>query len=272
MTLRVISYGGGVQSTALIVLAVQGKLDKIMGGPIDAALFSNVGDDSELPETLDFVRNYAIPYGELNGLPVHELQRIKRDGTPETLMGRLMRTDRRSVDIPVRMQHNGAPGNRNCTKTFKMDVVNKWVKQHGASEDNPAKVAIGISTDEMHRAGNKRAEKWEIPIYPLLELGIDRGMCQKIIADSGLPVPPKSSCFFCPFHRPESFKRLRTENRPLFDKAVALEVHINTVRDAIGKDHVYLTRFGIPLNEAIDHDQPSMFDGPESCDDGYCWT
>jgi hypothetical protein len=42
--ITVISYGGGVQSTALLVLAIQRQL-----GPVDAALFANVGDDSEDP-------------------------------------------------------------------------------------------------------------------------------------------------------------------------------------------------------------------------------
>ena len=51
MTLKVISYGGGVQSTAMVVLAVQGRIDA------DVALFSNVGDDSEHPATLEYVRN-----------------------------------------------------------------------------------------------------------------------------------------------------------------------------------------------------------------------
>ena len=62
MTLRVIAYGGGVQSTALCVLATQGKLRDIVGGPIDAALFCNVGRDSEDPATLDFVENKMIPW------------------------------------------------------------------------------------------------------------------------------------------------------------------------------------------------------------------
>lgn len=63
MTLRTISYGGGVQSTALGVLATQGKLDDIMGGPIDAMLYSNVGDDSEHPATNEYVRNVFTPWG-----------------------------------------------------------------------------------------------------------------------------------------------------------------------------------------------------------------
>jgi hypothetical protein len=41
MSLRVISYGGGVQSTALLVLAAQGRID------FGVFLFANVGDDSD---------------------------------------------------------------------------------------------------------------------------------------------------------------------------------------------------------------------------------
>jgi hypothetical protein len=38
---RVVSYGGGVQSNALLVLAAQGRID------YRTFLFANVGDDSE---------------------------------------------------------------------------------------------------------------------------------------------------------------------------------------------------------------------------------
>lgn len=67
MGLRVVSYGGGVQSTALLVLAAQGRID------FPTFLFSNVGDDSEHPATLEFVRNIAIDYGAAHGITVHEL-------------------------------------------------------------------------------------------------------------------------------------------------------------------------------------------------------
>jgi 3'-phosphoadenosine 5'-phosphosulfate sulfotransferase (PAPS reductase)/FAD synthetase len=118
MTLTTISYGGGVQSTAMLVLAAQGKL----GYDVDAALFANVGDDSEHPATLDYVRNVAKPWADEQGVPVHILDRVKRDGTTETLMGRLMKPGSRSLPIPIRMS-NGAPGNRSCTSDFKIKVV-----------------------------------------------------------------------------------------------------------------------------------------------------
>jgi len=77
--LRTISYGGGVQSTALLVLAAQRKID------FTVALFCNVGDDSEHPATLDYVREVATPWAAEHGITVHELHRVKRDGSRETL-------------------------------------------------------------------------------------------------------------------------------------------------------------------------------------------
>lgn len=275
MTLRTISYGGGVQSTALVVLAAQGKLNDIIGGPVDAALFSNVGDDSEHPATLEYVRNVAAPWAAEHGITVHELHRTKRDGSTETLMGRLMRPGSRSLPIPVRMD-NGAPGNRSCTADFKIKVIGKWLKANGASEADPAVVCIGISTDEIGRVSNKRVMPYEQPVYPLIELGLDRSACQRLIAEAGLPVPPKSSCYFCPFHRPQMWAEMRRDAPELFWSAADLEATLNARRDELGKDHVYLTRFAKPLPEAIPEAQDMLpgfeMAGGDGCDSGYCWT
>jgi hypothetical protein len=275
MTLRTISYGGGVQSTALIVLATQGKLNEIIGGPVDAALFSNVGDDSEHPATLEYVRNVAIPWALERGLTVQELHRIKRDGSTETLMQRLMKPGSRSLPIPIRMD-NGAPGNRSCTVDFKIRVIGKWLKANGASEHDPATVCIGISTDEIQRVSNKRSMPYERPVYPLIELGLDRSACQQLIADADLPVPPKSSCYFCPFHRPQTWAEMRRDEPELFWSSAELEATLNERRDTLGKDHVYLTRFAKPLAEAIPEAQDMLpgleMAGGEGCDSGYCWT
>ena len=268
MALTVISYGGGVQSTAMLVLAATGRL----GYDIDAALFANVGDDSEHPKTLQYVRNIAMPWAQDKGVPVHELHRVMRDGTTRTLMEDL-HMDSRTINIPVRMD-NGAPGNRNCTATFKIKVVGKWLKTNGATEDSPATVCIGISTDQIQRVSNKRAMPYERPVYPLIDLSLDRSACQEIISDAGLPVPPKSSCFFCPFHRPQMWSEMRRDEPELFFKAADLEATLNKRRENIGKDAVYLTRFGKPLVDAIGEAQDMLPFAPDtdSCDEGYCWT
>lgn len=278
MTLRTISYGGGVQSSALCVLAVQGKLDDVLGGPVDAALFANVGDDSEHPASLRYVREVMHPWAAEHGLPVHELVRVKKDGEVETLWGRIMREGSRSEPIPVRLT-NGKPGSRSCTQDFKIQVVGKWLREHGADADDPAVVAIGISTDEMQRANNKKVEPYERPVYPLLELGLSRSDCMNVIADAGLPVPPKSSCFFCPFHSLPAWMDLRENEPDLFTKAQELEDTFNARRAERDMAPVYMTRYGKRLSAAVPAGQMTLFNTPAngvfndgSCDEGYCWT
>jgi hypothetical protein len=271
VALRFISYGGGVQSTALIVLAAQRRINYRI------AVMANVGDDSEHPATLEYVRNIAAPYAAKHGIELILLDRIKRDGTVATLYGQLMKEGSRSLPIPVRMR-NGAPGTRSCTSDFKIRVTGKFAKSRGATEANPATVAIGISVDEIHRANNRRTEKHERIVYPLISVGDDTGLsmrrtdCQRLIADAGLPVPPKSSCYFCPFHKPSTWQDMRREEPELFAKSVDLEVTLNRRRDKLGKDHVYLTRFGIPLDEAIAGDDQALLPLLDDCDGGWCHT
>lgn len=269
--LRIISYGGGVQSTAMIVLAVQERI-----GHVDAALFSNVGDDSEHPATLDYVRNVMIPWAAERGLPVHELRRTRKDGSIDSLWTELMRPESRSIPIPVRMS-SGAPGTRNCTDTFKIKVIGKWLKAQGCGKTRPAAdVLIGISVDEIERAGRGRDTAWESRVYPLLDLGLSRSDCEQVIRSAGLPVPPKSSCFFCPFHRPIRWAEMRRDEPDLFNRSQQLEDVLNERREKLGKDSVYLTRFNKRLTDAVPEAQTSLFvhDGPgeDGCDSGYCWT
>lgn len=267
--LTVISYGGGVQSTALLVLAAQGKL----GLDVDAALFANVGDDSEHPATLRYVREIAGPFGKAHGIPVRELYATTKDGKPRTLM-HLLQTEN-TPSIPVRLGADGIPANRSCTRRFKVAVVGKYLKEHGATAACKATVAIGISTDEYMRASTKRQQPYELPVFPLLDLGYSRADCVRIIKDAGLPIPPKSSCYFCPFKRTHQWEEMRRDEPELFDKAAALEDSINARRVLRGKDPVYLTRLGRPLREAISQAQDELpLDSPdmEMCDEGYCWT
>lgn len=260
-----------MQSTALVIMAASRDSDfeEVMGGQVANALFANVGD------TLEFVRDVVTPWAAERDVWVRELQRHKRDGEVETLWGRLMKEGSRSLPIPVRMD-NGAPGRRSCTADFKIKVVGKWLKQHGASADNPARVAIGISTDEVQRVSNKRVEAYEQPIYPLIELGWDRSRCQALIVDTFGRTAPKSSCFFCPFHRPAVWAEMRRDEPELFWQSVELERTLNDRREMLGKDHVYLTRFARPLDEAIGEAQTQLpgFEsiGEAGCDEGYCFT
>jgi hypothetical protein len=269
--LRAVSYGGGVQSTALLALAATGRID------YDTFLFANVGDDSEHPATLTYVREIAVPYAEAHGITIHELQRVRRDGATETLWERLMRPGSRSLPIPVRMSDTGAPGTRSCTADFKIAVVARWLREHGATKTNPATVALGISTDEIQRAkpGIDPKIPYQFRTYPLLDLGMNRTGCDQLIRDAGLPVPPKSACFFCPYTLPSRFQTMRHDEPGLYAKCVELENTLNERRVELGRDPVYLTRFGRPLDEVTSPDQQLTLALPSDgadCESGWCMT
>lgn len=274
MSLRAFSYGGGVQSTAALVLAASGRIDYPL------FLMANVGDDSEHPATMRYVREVAMPYAEGHGIELVLLDRIKRDGTKETLYGRLTKPGSRSLAIPVRMS-NGAPGNRSCTADFKIRVTGKELKRRGATEAAPATVGIGISLDEIHRANRRKVEAHEDVVYPLIGIGDDTGLklsrldCERIIREAGLPVPPKSSCYFCPFHTLTAWEDLHRDEPELFDRSCDLEDLLNTRRAERDKDPVYMTRWGIPLRDVVNVGQellPLADADDADCESGRCFT
>lgn len=261
MTLRVFSFGGGVQSVAALVLAAQGKVQ------YDAFLFANVGNDSENPDTIRYTEQISKPYAKRHGIDLIELERVKRDGTRITLYEHVMNGNR-TIDIPVRMS-NGAPGNRNCTGQFKIKVIAKWLREHGATVEQPAITGLGISTDESQRARANSGIPYQVLEYPLIELGLSRRDCMALITEAGLPTPPKSACFFCPYKKKVEWQEMRRTQPDLFDKAVAMEVRINEKRTEIGKDRVYLHPSLYPLEQVVGIQQPLFED--ESCDSGYCF-
>jgi 3'-phosphoadenosine 5'-phosphosulfate sulfotransferase (PAPS reductase)/FAD synthetase len=188
MTLHTISYGGGKQSTALLALRQQGVI------PHDTFLFANTGDDSEHPDTITYVREVAAPFAAENGFEVVEVQKTMRDGTKDSILGKIERTEKSEV-IPLRSYEDGPPLSRACTVDFKIETLGKWLKKHGASEATPAHVGMGISADEVHRA-NRKPRPYEFVTYPLLgrrhddpdccatDLNVRRVDCPRIIEAS----------------------------------------------------------------------------------------
>jgi hypothetical protein len=269
--IRAFSFGGGQQSMASLALAAQKRID------FRTFLFANVGVDSEHPATLRYIEEYAKPYAAEHGIELVELRRVgqrgEQAGQVRTLYGDLTREESRSIGIPVHL-NGGGPGNRQCTDRYKITVIARELARRGATEEDPAEVGIGISLDEIHRANNRVKIPHERVVYPLLDLGLRRTDCHRIIRDAGLPVPPKSSCWFCPMHRPEDWHNLRREEPALFAKACDLEAQLVRRREVLGKDPAYLTGLGRPLAEAIPDgvDLLPLYEGDGACDSGWCMT
>jgi len=270
MTISVVSTGMGVQSTGLLVLAARGEID------YRTFLFANVGEDSEHPATLAYFRDVAIQYAAKHNIDLIELRKT-RFGEEETLYQRLTRPGSRSIGIPVRMAGSGMPAQRACTKDFKIRVIDRWLREHGAKEEG-AIVALGISLDEIERASdNKDTDTiaWKKNAFPLLTdvpKPLTRQDCINLIESEGLPIPPKSACFFCPHHNLQKWQEMRHQEPELFEKACNLEKSINAKRLAQGLDPVWFSRKLRPLAESTTElEQASLFDDI-GCDSGYCWT
>ena len=272
-SVRVFSFGGGVQSHAVLVLQAQGKLEK----PYDYFVFANVGEDSENPETLAYIENFTKPFCEKHGIKFIQVQkqvgRKKRDQRPDTLLEYVLR-NKRSVPLPIHMA-GGAPGRRKCTGTFKIEIVNKECKRLDFTH---VFMGLGISTDEIGRARdtNWHTEKPKIEKkrdYPLIAARMNRKMCLTLIESMGLPEPPKSSCWFCPFRGPGYWIWLRRERPVLFWRAVLLEAIENKRRDLMGKDHIYFHPDCVPLLQAT-AEQLTLFTAEmlDACESGYCMT
>jgi hypothetical protein len=276
--LRVVAHGGGVQTTALLVLAATGRLD------YQTFLFANVGDDSEHPGTLRYLHEIAFPYAAEHGLEICELRHILRDGSIETLYGRMTRPGSRSLPIPFRGSRTGAPGGRSCTQNFKIQVLGRWLKAQGASPANRATVALGISADEIHRVKGRSPKPYERLAYPLIGMEdgepdargwrMTRADCVRVIRDAGLPVPGKSACWFCPFTRLPQWAEMRRHNPALFERAAQLEDHVNAGRAERGVTPVFLSSPAIPLRRAVTDGQDTLegTDADPHCDDGWCMT
>lgn len=272
--MRVFSFGGGWQSVAVLALQALGKLPK----PYDAFVFASVGYESE-PETHDYFTNVAMPFAEEFGIRL-EMTWKERAGEQHHLIDAVMTEERLGIPIPIWM-----PGQRlsrrACTSDWKIEVVNRWIKTQGVSH---ATVGIGISMDEQTRCDPARME-WHSEYagrnlgftrrydYPLIDLQMWRDQLVNVYAEAGIPTPPKSACFYCPFSSRSRWIELKRNHPERFQKAVEMQRVINRKRAHLERGGFWLHVDG-DLETAVS-DQLPLWDletGDGDCSSGYCFT
>ena len=180
---RILSLGGGLQTTAMVILAKQGKLQ------VDEAVFADTG--AEKPETYWYMEHYIQPLMPVTILPV--------------VNGGLKAYCEKYRIVPSVV-------NKWCTIKFKIKRLMEYA--------DGAEQMIGFSTDEIRRSENpKLAGK----TFPLIEMGLSSADCHDIIKDFGWPIPLKSSCYFCPNQRWTEWNWLKIHHKDLFEDALRLE-------------------------------------------------
>lgn len=189
---KILSFGGGVQTTALAIMAAKGEIE------VDEVVFADTG--AEKPETYWYMENYTKPM-----LKEAEIQFTSIIGADPT-----HKIQRNLVEHCYHYKTIPSVSMRWCTAQSKSRPIDDYKGE--------AISLIGFSWDEAHRAKNRQGRR-----YPLIELGLTGADCQRIISDYGWPIPTKSSCFFCPYQRPVEWNWLKLRHPELIEKALAME-------------------------------------------------
>lgn len=236
---RILSFGGGLQTTALAILAYKKEVK------VDAAIFADTG--AEKPETYWYMAEFMAPLFKEMNVPLTIIKNDQPYYQPD-LYGFLWRIQ----DIPSLRQ-------RRCTDHFKIRPIKKY-----AGKD--CIMLIGFSLDEAYRAKRGR---WKYQEHPLIELRMTAQDCHRVITDFGLPVPLKSSCYICPFQRPTEWNWLKNHHPDLFTRALELEANYHKRKPHMRGSYGLLS--GTPLRKLAEGLQPEMFQCEErSCWSGYC--
>ena len=215
-----LSFGGGVQTTALLILGYRGKVK------FDEVIFADTG--AERPDTYRYIDRYVRPLCSEMQIPFTVVTMDRK--ITDARSGEDMRVN--SLRDYCRLtRRTPSTYNRWCTGYSKIAPIRSYIKEMQAKRvySKPATSLIGISTDERHRAKGKDG-RWKQPHYtefmndyPLLKLGISRRGCHDIIREFGWSEPSKSGCYFCPFQSGKEWQKLYIENEELFWDAVEIE-------------------------------------------------
>ncbi len=207
----VVAYGAGVDSTAILVgLWRRGiRPDKIM--------FANVG--SEFDETYEY-------------LPVINAW-LRSIGFPEVEVVQYVPTNFKHWPPYYSLEQNcltngtlpsKAFGFGSCSQKWKAAPQHKhlqaWAPAVAAwARGQKVRKVIGYDCSMSDKKRRAVADKMVATYtdnfaefydywYPLQEWGWDREECKRQVAAAGLPVPHKSSCFFCPAIKPAEVDEL----------------------------------------------------------------
>lgn len=274
---NVLNLGAGVQSSALALMAAKGEI-----GPMpDFAVFADTqAEPSSVYEWLDWLEQQ---------LPFPVIRVTKGSLTDETLRVRVKTkskygdgTSYLRTNIPVYgLLPNGdvkpALG-RSCTADFKVAPILKEIRKRCGIRHGQKEVTVtqwlGISYDEMQRM-KLPGNPWTQHRWPLVEKRMTRTHCKDWMKANGYPEPPRSACYYCPFHDDNEWRRLKTEDPVHFAKAVEFDKTYRRLQNENPgglRIEVYLHKSCKPLDQVdfTDKDANQLgFDFQSECE-GMC--
>lgn len=213
--MNVVSFGGGTNSAAMIIGMYENNI------PIDLILFADPG--GEQPHTYEFIATFNAWLKERSLPEIVPVWKKDKDGNRLTLE----RESLQSGTLP-----SIAYGFKKCSLKHKIGPQEIYCNNHPgckAAWEAGERVHkfIGYDAGETrrveHAAPADAANKKYIMHYPLYEWRWTRADCIKVIQKAGLPLPGKSSCFFCPSMKKKEIVELWEKYPELFQRAVEME-------------------------------------------------
>lgn len=262
--LKVLSMGWGVQSWTMAAMIALGELP-----PVDFIVHSDTG--WERKSTYEFANQWGDWLKE-RGQNLVTL-------APPPRSARVLE-DNKIVSIPAYTLSNMGVGQlkRQCTSDWKVDPIKRFVrsvlKERGLKASlNSVEMQLGITTDEFVRAKDSRTGYIKNS-YPLLDANMSRNDCVSWLESKGLPVPPKSSCTFCPFHSMDTWRAMKRKGGDDWQQVIAVD---KAIRNKRPPRKVYLVKQVIPIDEIVIPEDFGMTqssflnDDDVTCDSGYCF-
>ena len=261
-----LSLGAGVQSSALLVLGCIEEEPRVPRP--DICLFADTGDEPQY--VYDYVEQLTA-FAAREGVEVQVVQAgVLSDEVRQSVEEAKNDPDRAGwVSVPLYTKdpitHSEGMRRRVCTREYKIAPIRKWVRERlgysrGQRVKHRVRSMLGITTDEIQRM-KPSADKWVTNSYPLVDLGLRRHDCLKIVDDAGLPKPQKSACVYCPYRPGVDWQWLKDEHPADFQKAVDFDEMIRA--DGMPYQQ-FVHKSCVPLSEVVfnanDPDQADMFD------------
>ena len=262
--LRVESFGWGVQSWTVAVMAALGEIE-----PIDYAVHADT--------THEHAATYAhaakwTPWLEARGVKVVTVQANRSEVVREDWMD--------STLIPA-FSDNGKAGKqgqlrRQCTHDWKIMPVRRFIRSViGKPTPGAVHLLMGISYEEWRRMRVSDVKYIE-HVYPLVDMKMTRADCVTWLEAHGLPVPPKSACVFCPYKSIAAWQELKRAAGNDWEAAVAADTAIREKRMTHGYSlYVHPARRPLPEAVSIPEDlgaYQSEIDFEAPCDSGHCFV
>lgn len=226
------SWGGGVQTIALLCLIAKGELPKP-----ELAIMADTG--RERASTWRYHHAYAKPLLDKVGIPFeiasHDLATVDLYAHNGDLL------------LPVYTDNGKFPAY--CSSEWKKWVVRRRLRELGYGPDKPVLMWFGMSLDEVERMRVTKVN-WIKNHYPLcMDVKKRRYECLKVIEDFGLPKPPNSCCWMCSNMRNSEWAQMRKTDPQDFEQAIIMDQFIRE-KDAINKKgNIYLHKSRVPLDE-----------------------